>query len=111
TDSSDSTTHAVAYANSGNIDLGTLGGDNSEAYGVNNFGDIVGYAKDGSGAKHAFIYQNGVMQDLNSLITLGSGWVLTSAEAINDRGQIVGYGTSPSGQMHGFLVTLTNPTW
>jgi len=41
---------------------------------------------------HAFLYDNGVMTDLNTLIPENSGWELMYATDINNRGQIVGYG-------------------
>jgi probable HAF family extracellular repeat protein len=44
------------------------------------------------------------MQDLNSLIPAGSGWVLNDAYGINERGQIVGDGTI-NGQSLAFLLT------
>ena len=47
----------------------------------------------GDAASHAFLYQNGTMTDLNSLIPLDSGWVLQDASWINDLGQIIGTGT------------------
>ena len=48
---------------------------------------------------HAYVYTNGDMTDLNSLIDPNSGWVLEDAVAINNSGQIAGYGSlSPQGQ-------------
>jgi probable HAF family extracellular repeat protein len=41
---------------------------------------------------HAFLYDNGLMSDLNTLIPVNSGWELMYATDINNRGQIVGYG-------------------
>lgn len=41
---------------------------------------------------HAFLYENGVMTDLNTLIPEISNWELMYATDINTRGQIVGYG-------------------
>ena len=69
-------------------DLGTLNGGNSYAYGLNDAGDVVGYS-----GSDAFLYQNGVMLDLNNLIGAGSGWTLTQAYAINSLGEIAGSGT------------------
>ena len=69
---------------------------NSAAYGVNRFGQVVGWAQNDSGASRAFVYSpggGGTMTDLNSLLPGGSLWVLTSARAINDAGIIVGSGT------------------
>jgi hypothetical protein len=41
---------------------------------------------------HAVVWKSLKVQDLNSLIPAGSGWVLVSAIAINDSGVIVGTG-------------------
>jgi len=45
------------------------------------------------------------MYDLNSLVSLDPGWVLTNARAINDHGWIVGKMTDPDGVEHAFLLT------
>ena len=37
-------------------DLGTFGGSQSEAFGINASGQVVGYAQTASGASHAFLY-------------------------------------------------------
>ncbi len=41
---------------------------------------------------HAVIWKNLQVQDLNSLIPSGTGWILTNATSINDQGVIVGTG-------------------
>jgi probable HAF family extracellular repeat protein len=78
-----------------------------QAQGINNLGQIVGYAQiTGNSAYHAFLYSGGKMQDLNNLLVPNSGWTLASANKINDRGQIVGYGFSPLPDgPHAFLLT------
>ena len=48
-------------------DLGTLGGRNSNAGGINNSGQVVGFADISSRSGHAFLYSDGQMQDLGSL--------------------------------------------
>jgi probable HAF family extracellular repeat protein len=84
------------------IDLGTLGGMSSYAYGINDQGEVVGYSNlSGTGETDAFLYENGVMIDLNSLIDT-PGWVLTQAYAINSSGEIVGSGML-NGVEHAFL--------
>jgi probable HAF family extracellular repeat protein len=86
------------------MDLGTLGGSESFAAGINGEGQVVGYADTIGGALDAFLYSGGIMTDLNSLLPANSGWRLESASAINDSGQIVGYGINPEGQTHAFLL-------
>ena len=88
----------------GMIDLGTLGGNTSVAYGINKYGEIVGYSLTSGGQQNAFLYSNGKMIDLNSLLASGSGWTLADAYGINDLGQIVGDGYY-GGQRQAFLLT------
>jgi probable HAF family extracellular repeat protein len=71
------------------IDLGSLGGNLGFGHAVNDSGVVVGTSWTASGAEHAFIYKNGVMTDLNSLIPANSGYTLVRGVAINDKGQIV----------------------
>jgi len=97
--------HAVIWSGGSIRDLGTLGGANSFAYGLNNSGEAVGYSfLAGGGRTHGFLYDAGVMLDLNNLIPAGSGWILTQAYAINSSGQIVGAGLF-HGVEHAFLLT------
>ena len=86
------------------MDIGTLGGSSSFAYGINDIGAVVGYSwvVDNS-AQHAFLYYNGILRDLNSVISANSGWVLNQAYGINDEGDIVGSGTY-QGQTRAFLI-------
>ena len=73
-------------------DLGTLPGDAiSEALGINEAGQVVGVSF-GAGFSHprGFLWQNGLMTDLNTLIPAGSTLTLQVAGDINDRGEITG---------------------
>jgi probable HAF family extracellular repeat protein len=65
---------------------------------------IIGFSEIDNGDWHAFLWENGVMQDLNDLIPEGTGWTLTAARMINDDGLIVGYGTL-GGEQRAFLLT------
>lgn len=88
------------------IELGTLGCIYcaNHAYGINDQRVVVGQAQTAAGAYHAFIWENGTMRDLNTLITPGTGWVLEFAHDVNNQGQIVGFGTR-NGQTRAFLLT------
>ena len=73
-------------------DLGTLGGTDSYAYGINASGQVVGYCHTtGNAADHAFLYSGSTMTDLGTL-----GGTDSYANGINDSGQVVGMPTPPA---------------
>jgi probable HAF family extracellular repeat protein len=86
---SSSIPHAFFYSGGKVLDLGTLGGPASGAWGINGAGQIVGNAQITAGdifsAFHAFLYSGGQMLDLGTL-----GGSLSEAWGINDAVQIVG---------------------
>jgi probable HAF family extracellular repeat protein len=95
--------HVFLWDNTNGMqDLGTLGSGDSEttAYAVNNFGQVVGTSD-----YRAFLYSDGVMTDLNTLIPPDSDFYLSTAYGINDAGQIVGLGAGPNLHAHAFLLT------
>jgi len=75
------------------IDIGTAGGTYGEALGINSAGDVVGWSYTANpsgvatgfpnGANRAFVYSNGVRQDLGTV-----GGTSSTAFGINDAGQI-----------------------
>jgi len=82
--------HAFLWTRAAGVkDLGTLPGDAvSQAVGINSSGQIVGVS---SGAiNRAFLYENGVMKDLNDLVGPNFPDLLIVAQHINDAGVIVG---------------------
>jgi probable HAF family extracellular repeat protein len=113
--SDNSTQFAVLWQNPHEItNLGTIPGDlGSLASGINNKGQVVGSTWDSNfDWSHAFIYQNGVMTDLNTLLPANSNLYATMGNKINDRGQISGMATvltgPHAGDIHAFLATPVN---
>ena len=86
------------------LDLGTLPGDLfSEAFAINARGQVVGVSFGGANGSRAFLWQNGVMVDLNDLVV--SHGVLVSAQDINDAGQITGRIRDAAGVTRTFVAT------
>jgi probable HAF family extracellular repeat protein len=83
---------AAIWRNNVMTDLGVPSvTDLSSAIDVNEHGQVTGYYVSGT-VYTAFLWDNGSMYDLNSLIPQNSGWRLLTAGAINDRGQILAVG-------------------
>jgi probable HAF family extracellular repeat protein len=96
-------TRAVLWQNGKIINLGTLPGDClSSASDINSQGQVVGVSCDDSYNCRAFLWDHGVMMDLNRLITsgspTGSSLYLTGASGINDFGWIAGTAVDLSNQ-------------
>ncbi len=80
------------------INLGSFGGTTGQTAGINQFGQVVGYSQDAVRQDRAFVWNNGVIKDLNSLVLTnptfgGSKVTLTRASGINNYGDISAYGT------------------
>jgi probable HAF family extracellular repeat protein len=71
------------------VRIGALPGDAlSEAFAINEAGQVVGISFGGAAGARAFIYQDGALTDLNDLVETDD--VLLSAQDINDDGVITG---------------------
>ena len=87
-------------------DLGDLGGyakfgnTYTLASGINDAGQVTGYAATAAGQNHAFLYTNGQMQDLGTL-----GCPTSYGNRINNQGQITGSSCTSNGIDHAFLYT------
>jgi probable HAF family extracellular repeat protein len=99
------TIHAALWCRGKAIDLGTLGGPVAEPFAINDHDQVVGWSVLSDNASiDAFLWQDGRMRDLNTLIPANSGWQLLKAVEINARGQIGGVGFL-NGQVRAFLLT------
>jgi probable HAF family extracellular repeat protein len=78
--------HAFLY-NGTMTDLGTLGGASSQAFGINNAGQVVGQSNTADSLGHAFMYSGGIMSRIDGP---GAG-VESLAFGVNNLGQAVGY--------------------
>ena len=74
---------ALLFVNNGSASAGL---NNSFAYGINNYGHVVGRSQEYFyDIDHAVLWSNGVAQDL------GKTYGRSSASGINDSGQVVGF--------------------
>jgi probable HAF family extracellular repeat protein len=84
---------------------GTGSGQGTEAFGINDSGQIVGTFIDSAGVLHGFVDINGqftTLTDPSAGTGLGQG---TAAFGINDAGQVTGVFKDANGVVHGFLAT------
>jgi probable HAF family extracellular repeat protein len=87
-------------------DLNVLEGDaNSAGLGINDRGEVVGVSFDSNGDPRAFLFHDGQMNDLNSLVPADSPLYLLFAHGINSLGEIAGFGVDSTGNVHAFLAT------
>jgi probable HAF family extracellular repeat protein len=104
----DTANHAFFWTRRiGMQDLGTLAGDiGSGAIGINDRAEVVGLSVDANFNFRAFLWRNGAMTDLNTLVPRDSPLSLIIAISVNFRGEIVGLAVDKnSGDAHAFLAT------
>jgi probable HAF family extracellular repeat protein len=97
--------HAVRLLGGKISDLGTLGTDPAVALGINDDEQIVGASNVTMTRRHAFLWENGHLLDLNTLIISSLGWTLLSAESINRTGQIACVARTKSSGRHAVVLT------
>jgi probable HAF family extracellular repeat protein len=102
--------HAARLTPGGSVvDLGTLGGSWSSPSGISASGLVTGMAQvldDPLFASHGFLYADGVMHDLNTLLRDQlNGWVIFTTAGMNDFGDIAASAYSADGsQLSAFLL-------
>lgn len=90
--------HAFIYQNGISTDIGTLGGKDSYANGINDAGTVVGGSINAAGVMRGFIYDGSGMHEMGTL-----GGAYSMAYDINENGDIVGLSDTVDGVRHNFL--------
>jgi probable HAF family extracellular repeat protein len=105
----DTTFHAFLWTRrTGMQDLGALSGDvASTSISINDAGWVVGLSLDANSQPRAFLWEKGLMTDLNTLIAGDSPLYLLSGCSINSRGEITGLGLTRKGEIHTYLAIPT----
>jgi probable HAF family extracellular repeat protein len=98
-------TRAFLYSGDRMLDLGTLGGPDTRATGINDGGQVVGVSTLPDGTKHAFLYSQGKLADLRTL----PGGSYSTANAINSNGMIVGAAETSTHAVHAVAWTGNTP--
>lgn len=89
----DSGLSGFTWSNGKMTAVGSLGGNWTEAYAINNKGQVTGISANKNGDNHAFITDaSGHLRDLGAFGKFGTSWGF----AINDSGVVVGQATTTS---------------
>ena len=95
-------TGQTAYSQSGgtftNINALLPSNVNSQAVGINNAGEIVGFYQPTATTDLGFLDKNGVISTIDPF-----GSAITQALGINNEGEIVGFYTDAGGVQHGYI--------
>ncbi len=117
-------TDGFLWTGSGTIqNIGTLGGDTTYAFGINDAGTVIGASQVASGTYHGFKYSNDVMTDTGTLankainnsaqraesyssgIGFEPAYLVNASGQAENIGQIEGIEISANGAEHAFLLT------
>ncbi|MET3108432.1 putative HAF family extracellular repeat protein [Oxalobacteraceae bacterium GrIS 2.11] len=91
--------HGVFYENGKLTELDSLGGNQSDAKRINDFGEVIGSTTVKNGSRRAFLFdqENGI----RVIGTLGGN--SSQGTALNNQGTAVGYSDTGNGEWHAFL--------
>ncbi len=85
-------------------DIGTLGGKDSVALSINDFGEVVGYSRTADGEVHAFRFFRDALFDLSTL-----GGKESYAYVITNSGILLGDSKTPDGTLRPFMGAPNSP--
>jgi len=92
-------------------DLGVLPGSSllgvgfSSGTGINDSDEVVGFCQlILAGIMHGFLFDHGVMYDLNNLVVPPTPWTIQWATGINNAGEISAIGFDSTGERHALLL-------
>jgi probable HAF family extracellular repeat protein len=96
-------------ADGGVIDLGEVTPPLPPAFAItpaaiNNARQVIGVEIHSQDLSVPFIWEQGVMRDVNTLVDPGAGWRITTVRDINNAGQIVGGGVDTHGHVRALLL-------
>jgi probable HAF family extracellular repeat protein len=77
----------------------------TQALGVNNLGDVVGFYMDATNKMHGFIYN--LASAKYGTIDNTNGVGATLVNGINDKGTMVGFFEDQAGNTNGFMAAIT----
>jgi probable HAF family extracellular repeat protein len=87
-------TRPFLYSGGSMLDLGALGAYGGYANALNEDAVVVGYSASsltpGGTVEHGFLWDDGAIVDLNTLLANRGSWEITNAQDINEAGQILG---------------------
>ncbi len=95
---------AYYWRNGGVTMINTLGGNISFTTGLNDSGQVVGLARDATLQDRPYIWKDGTLTDLQTMIDPNSGWTDLRPLAINNRSEIAGLAFR-NGSFHPVLLT------
>ena len=96
----DGAMHAFVVEDGVMRDAGTFGEPSLEVTGINEYGQFTGFFYRAATQHHVgFVYRDGALHELSTLLDPATGWAIEDAYGINDAGQIAALGCRTDGSV------------